>query len=134
MTRSWREELEEYMRAHPPVKSPKACITCGKRIPYGSRCKQHGGSNWDRYGAEHPERRQAYKDPAWKTRREAWLAEHPTCVRCGAKATDVDHVQALALGGSFDGPVQSLCRSCHLKKTAADSNKAKVLKLPRRQP
>lgn len=125
MTRSLREELEEYMRTHAPVKMPKSCITCGRKIPYGSRCKQHGGSNWDRYGAEHPERREAYKDPAWKTRREAWLAEHPWCARCGLRATDVDHVLPVAITGRFDGPVQSLCRRCHLAKTAADSKASK---------
>ena len=41
------------------------------------------------------------------------------------EATDCDHILALSLGGSFVGPVQSLRRRCHLRKTAEDSKGAK---------
>nr|WP_239150413.1 HNH endonuclease signature motif containing protein [Streptomyces sp. SID13588] len=47
------------------------------------------------------------------------------CARCGldflSSAVDVDHIQALALGGTdTDGNVQVLCRSCHWLKTRED--------------
>jgi hypothetical protein len=31
----------------------------------------------------------------------------------------------MSLGGSFDGPLRSLCRSCHLKATAEASKESK---------
>jgi len=107
--------------------SPRQCLTdgCTEALAYGSRCKRHGGSNWDRYKHEHPERAVRYQDPAWKTRRDAQLREYPTCAFCGRPAVDADHVVAQALGGSFDGQLQSLCRRCHLIKTAQDSKAAK---------
>ena len=92
-----------------------------KRVP---RPNEHNWG-WTRYAARYPERAAAYKSPAWTRRRRAWLAEHPRCVWCGRPATDCDHVVAISLGGSFDGPVQSLCRRCHLRKTAEDSKTAK---------
>lgn len=123
-----REEWAAYWRENPPSPSkPRRCMTprCPEVIAYGSRCKRHGGSNWDKYKHEHPERAIAYANPRWKERRTAWLAEHPSCAACGRPATDVDHIVAVGLGGSFDGPVQSLCRPCHLRKTAEDSKAAK---------
>ena len=47
-------------------------------------------------------------------RRDKW-----TCVLCGARATDVDHIIELVDGGSFHDPanLRSLCRECHKAKT-----------------
>jgi 5-methylcytosine-specific restriction endonuclease McrA len=106
---------------------PRACITCGRpSAPGGSRCELHGGGRgWDRYKARYPERAAQYRDPAWKTRRQAQLAADPTCAVCRRPATDADHVVAVSLGGSFDGSLQSLCRRCHLAKTARDSAESK---------
>jgi uncharacterized C2H2 Zn-finger protein len=40
------------------------------------------------------------------------------CERCGAKATDIHHIDARGMGGSKDKDVienlQALCRSCHV--------------------
>jgi hypothetical protein len=38
-------------------------------------------------------------------------------VVCGQSATDVDHVIAVSLGGSFDGQLQSMCAKHHHEKT-----------------
>lgn len=81
-------------------------------------------SGWNRYKNAHPERQALYRDPRWRSRRQAQLAEHPRCVVCGRPATDADHVTAIALGGSPDGPLQSMCRRCHLRKTAEDAKAA----------
>jgi 5-methylcytosine-specific restriction endonuclease McrA len=87
-------------------------------------CTRHSQSGWSKYTARHPERARLYKDPAWKARRQAQLAADPACAICRRPATDADHVVAIALGGSFDGPLQSLCRKCHLAKTVRDSHEA----------
>jgi 5-methylcytosine-specific restriction protein A len=109
----------------------RRCMTdnCPELISYGSRCKQHGGSNWDRYKHEHPERAARYADHGWKLRRDAQLAKEPNCQLrlpgCRGRATDADHVIPMSLGGSFDGPLRSLCRPCHLKMTAEASKESK---------
>lgn len=43
-----------------------------------------------------------------------------TCMYCGAKATEVDHILELARGGenTIDN-VQPLCKDCHKHKTIA---------------
>ena len=60
-----------------------------------------------------------------------WLAAHhaahPLCAACLAAgviaaAEEVDHITPLADGGSHDASnLQSLCRDCHLRKTAAEN-------------
>jgi 5-methylcytosine-specific restriction endonuclease McrA len=113
---------------------PRACIqryrgNCsdgGIAMPHSSRCRAHGGnSGWARYAQQHPERTGAYHGPLWRDRRDAQLRDHPSCAHCGRPAVDADHILAVSLGGSFDGPLQSLCRRCHLIKTAEDSKAAK---------
>lgn len=56
---------------------------------------------------------------AWRVIRDAYLADHPDCVSCGAPATDVDHIIARRWGGTDDEEnLQALCHECHAKKTA----------------
>lgn len=67
-------------------------------------------------------------DARWKRVRVMWLRRHPLCVdlfglhgNSPVAATDVDHVVPLADGGSDDTTnLQSLCHSCHSRKTADD--------------
>ena len=60
-------------------------------------------------------------------RRARWLSEHPLCAHCLKRgrytaAEQVDHVVALANGGEEDeSNLQSLCRPCHIQKTADDT-------------
>jgi 5-methylcytosine-specific restriction enzyme A len=55
-------------------------------------------------------------------RRDKYLCQH--CLRQGVitVATDVDHIIALSRGGARLDPanLQSLCRTCHNRKTASD--------------
>ena len=56
---------------------------------------------------------------SWRRVRDAHLADHPDCARCGAPATDVDHRVSRARGGDEDDDnLQSLCHACHARKTA----------------
>lgn len=82
---------------------------CPKLSP-GPYCGDHAG----------PARR---RHPKWARVRRAWLAAHPRCEACGAPASEVDHITALADGGAELDPanLQALCRSCHRAKTAADA-------------
>lgn len=66
----------------------------------------------------------------WRRARKAYLAKHPFCVECMKKgtvklATDVDHI--VPHKGSKilfwnEKNWQSLCHSCHSKKTAKEDN------------
>lgn len=62
----------------------------------------------------------------WRKLRDAYLAEHPLCEICESKgrlvaATLVDHIQPIRLGGEDEWRnLQSLCASCHAKKTATE--------------
>ena len=58
-------------------------------------------------------------DNRWRKARAAFLREHPVCLRCGAIATDVDHIVPRALGGSDEWwNLQAWCHACHSRKTA----------------
>jgi 5-methylcytosine-specific restriction enzyme A len=58
---------------------------------------------------------------AWAKLRLLVLHEEPLCCVCGAPATDVDHIIALARGGDNSrGNLQALCKSCHSVKTLRD--------------
>lgn len=79
-------------------------------------------SGWARYKQQHPDRAALYRGEAWRIRRDEHLAAHPTCVVCGRKATTADHIVNLAAGGTFDGPLQSLCAPHHREKTLRESH------------
>jgi 5-methylcytosine-specific restriction enzyme A len=80
---------------------------------------------WQREGEE---RLAAYR--AWKARRafrssSEWrklkkriLAERPACESCGAPSSIVDHIHAIADGGTALDPsnLQALCPGCHEEK------------------
>jgi len=110
----------------PMVEMPTTCITCGALIPHGkSRCPRHmykSSSRWALYAEKYPEQAAYYKSAAWRERRARQLAEFPDCVVCGHPARHVDHVISVAAGGTLDGPLQSMCVSCHRKKTLVESH------------
>ena len=57
----------------------------------------------------------------WRKLREAcFRVWGKTCMYCGDRATEVDHIIEVAVGGSntIDN-VQPLCKPCHMAKTAA---------------
>lgn len=105
------------------------CSDNGIASPGSSRCKAHGGGKgWGAYAQKHPERTRLY-DFSWQQRRKAQLAQYPDCQLrlpgCRLRATEVDHIVAVANGGDFNGPIQSVCTPCHRKKTAEDSKISK---------
>lgn len=61
---------------------------------------------------------------SWRRAAKAHLAKSPLCVQCEKEgrlrpATEVDHVTARRDGGDVydESNMQSLCKSCHSKKT-----------------
>ena len=68
-------------------------------------------------------------DRQWQRLRRMKLARQPFCAECSRRgrivaATDVDHIVPLANGGTnADDNLQSLCHSCHSRKTADQRGK-----------
>jgi 5-methylcytosine-specific restriction endonuclease McrA len=79
-------------------------------------------SGWGRYRQKRPDLAALYRGEEWRVRRAEQLAKHPTCAICGRKAVHADHIIGLAAGGTFDGPLQSLCAPCHRSKTLRESH------------
>lgn len=86
-----------------------------------------GGRSFTANAARRPSASKRGYDRAWQKLRAAFLLENPLCVKCSERdlveaATDVDHIIAhrgddsLRLDASN---LQSLCHSCHAKKTVA---------------
>lgn len=68
---------------------------------------------------------------SWRKLRRMVLADNPLCVECEANgrvvvATEVDHILPKARGGddSFEN-LQSMCQTCHRRKTAKDTRMGK---------
>ena len=77
-------------------------------------CTQHhtaGRSGTPGYGA------------AWRRVRDAYIATHPQCERCGKQAIDVHHIDGRHPsdpGANDWRNLQALCRSCHRYITEHD--------------
>ena len=71
-----------------------------------------------------------YQSPRWRGARRAALERDGwRCVKCGkAGRLEVDHIQPLHKGGApFDlGNLRTLCRGCHIARTAQDKRKASM--------
>lgn len=65
----------------------------------------------------------------WPARRQRVLIrDRHRCVQCGARATDVDHIEP---GDNHDlDNLQSLCDPCHTAKTQAEATAARQAKRP----
>jgi 5-methylcytosine-specific restriction protein A len=69
-------------------------------------------------------------DRDWKRLRNAFIRSNPLCVECEKdnkiiEATDVDHITPIAIAPHrrLDSTnLQSLCHSCHSKKTSQETN------------
>ena len=89
-------------------------------------CKEHQQTKTD----FRPSAYQRGYDHKWQKARKRYLSEHPFCAECLKQgkytlATDVDHI--IAHKGSkilfwSENNWQSLCHSCHSKKTAKEDN------------
>ena len=81
-------------------------------------------SNWAAYKTKHPERVAFYASSTWRVMRDRHLKANPECVVCGQKASHADHVVSIALGGSQEGQLQSMCAKHHHEKTVKDSHES----------
>ena len=104
-----------------PMRPPRIC-GCGARVPAGTLCacqEQATRERKARAEANRPTARERGYTTKWQAARAVYLKQFPTCVRCKAPATVVDHIQKhgrdFSKGGLFWNRQnwQPLCALCH---------------------
>lgn len=115
-----------------PTAAPRPCTfpRCGALVAAGEgpRCEKHRKqeerARSRRRRADPNNQIHYHQSPEWRAIRKAYIRERPLCAECERQgrttaATEVDHVRALADGGDPRDPanLQSLCKSCHSRKT-----------------
>lgn len=104
-----------------PYKAGRGCAHpgCPAIVTDGPYCAEHRPLNAD----ERPSPSRRGYDKRWQKIRAMHLAREPLCRECRKRglvvpATEVDHILPLSHGGSHASDnLQSLCKSCHSKKT-----------------
>lgn len=109
-----------------PNKPKRPCNhpRCRELVSGGSYCDKHKRDRHRRYNAEdRPQDHNYYGTARWKKLRAMQLAREPLCRMCREQgkrtiATVADHIKPRDKGGedSLDN-LQSLCQSCHSKKS-----------------
>jgi len=111
--------------------SPKICCKggCGN-LTYSRFCEKHDTPKNTRSPDYRGTAASRGYDGAWQKLRNGYVMHNPLCEHCTALgrtavAQDVDHIKPFQ--GIDDplrldwGNLQSLCRKCHARKTAADN-------------
>ena len=102
---------------------------CGVLVP-GGYCAAHQPKRADR-SEESKSWRWMYQTDTWKRLRSGQLLEEPFCRECAKRglrtpATDVDHIRDHKGDWSIftdRDNLESLCHSCHSRKTAREQRK-----------
>lgn len=116
-----------------PTRAPRPCSKAGcSQLTATGRCAEHPpalrarGKADRRYDDARGGARERGYDATWERLARSFLREHPLCAACEAEGVTaaaelVDHVRELRDGGARldESNLQSLCRRCHARKTAA---------------
>lgn len=101
-----------------PMKAPRIC-SCGKVVPAGVQCSCQKAQDKARKAA-HDKRRPSARERGytaeWDKARAEYLLAYPSCKRCGARATLVDHVTPHKGNQTLFWDRrnwQALCTPCH---------------------
>lgn len=108
-----------------PLSAMRPCSYPGCSVLVRSgRCDAHKTPEIDYHD---PESQRLYKTARWQQIRRIQLSKEPWCQECMRQeiytpATDVDHVKPHRGDPRrfYGGPFQSLCHSCHSRKTAKE--------------
>lgn len=112
------------------VLRPCAYKGCGNLVESGY-CEVHRAMAAAAAPEHHREWQHLYNSARWRKIRARQMRREPWCAECLKRgvftpSTDVDHITPhrgdIVL--FFRGPLQSLCHSCHAKKTAMEINSA----------
>jgi len=107
-----------------PRRAPHPCAHpgCASLVQPGrSYCARHLSERRRRQDARRGTAAERGYDARWRTVRDRFIANHPTCERCRrAPSTIAHHIVRKSKGGS-DDPInlQALCSLCHAQVHAA---------------
>ncbi|GGA81260.1 HNH endonuclease [Brucella endophytica] len=102
-----------------PVRAPSVCGYCGKAHLTGEQCAYIAARERERkarFDKKRPTARQRGYTAEWERESKAFLATYPSCRRCGAPATLVDHIQPHKGNQALfwnRANWQPLCTPCH---------------------
>lgn len=104
-------------------RAPRTCATpeCTAPAHNGNRCEPHRLAQRKASDARRPTARQRGYDARWERTRATHLRLEPNCRSCGRPGRHVDHIDGggpLAPNGHDHANLQTLCASCHSRKTA----------------
>lgn len=112
-----------------PPRTPKACRVRGCRsttIDPSGYCETHKGEGWRQYKPGQSRHQRGY-GTKWELirarilKRDNGLCQDHLADGVAKPASCVDHIKPKAQGGTDDDSnLQSLCWSCHARKTARD--------------
>ncbi len=116
-----------------PYAAPKFCVRHPKQLlKRGERCPlcPKPPSNWGKYQEQQGNRHQrGYGNDWYKLRNAVFARDTKLCQVCMKKniltpATEVDHIIPKSQGGTntMDN-LQAICKTCHKKKTQAESKR-----------
>lgn len=112
-----------------PVRAPRLC-RCGHRVAHGALCpceRRAEAERKARFDKGRPSAAARGYDADWRKLRAAHLKAHPFCVRCGAPARDVDHIEGVrkAPARRLDPTnLQSFCTPCHSRAKQSEERRA----------
>lgn len=110
------------------AKHPCRYVGCTALVGQGAYCELHRGERDRVTDAQRPSAARRGYDATWRRLRLVKLAMNPLCEECllhgqTVAAREVDHIMPLADGGTNEVVnLRSLCKPCHSRKTAAQSN------------
>jgi 5-methylcytosine-specific restriction protein A len=111
-----------------PWRPPHPCSVpgCPALVTRGARCREHLRALQREVDSLRPSAARRGYDHNWRRIRLAQLRREPLCRFCMERgvmtpATEVDHILALADGGTHAATnLRSACHSCHSRRTARD--------------
>lgn len=111
------------------MRTPRPCLDCGGLFIPGTGTVTTGGATNSRCAPCMIPRRQAREnnrnrpspkqrgyDGEYRKARAQLLANHPTCVYCGAPATTADHVVPVSKGGTTKDNLVPACARCNSQR------------------
>lgn len=140
---SRRPGLSVLLRRCMPNRPFRPCRYPGcPRLTSGGYCMEHAQGSARTGRARDAARGSAARrgyGGEWRAVRAAVLLHEPQCRACGGRATEVDHIVPLRLGGTHAlANLQPLCASCHRRKTASQQpgagRKSTIMSMPQPAP
>ncbi len=111
------QKLKEFAKSKEVARAARTCAFCNsklydrRKIFCNPKCRRAFNRKYRFFVI-------TWRQVRYRTfRRDGW-----SCVKCGRRAKEVDHITPLSDGGSeFDlNNCQSLCKSCHMQKTIGE--------------